>query len=94
MAMASRRELYEAMAHQRAEEADEASHETVRDLAVSAALCVVWAALGIVCILWSAHTTSLFYGKVAFFSGIALGNGGVIFTLLGAYRRGEKRGDW
>ena len=92
--MPTRKELYEAMAHQRAEEAEEASSETVRDLAISAALCVGWAAIGIVCILWSAHTTSMFYGKVSFFSGIALGNGGVIFTLLGAYRRGEKRGDW
>jgi hypothetical protein len=92
--MPTRKELYEAISHQRAEQAQEASRETIRDLAICAALCLGWATLGIFCILWSAHTSSLFWGKISFFSGIALGNGGVIFTLLGAYRRGEKRGDW
>jgi hypothetical protein len=66
----------------------------VRDLSISAVTCLGWALAGIACIAWSAYTSDLFAGRIAFYGGIGLGNGGVIFTLLGAYRRGEKRGDW
>lgn len=75
-------------------EAEQAKAETRRDLIRTALLCVLWAATGITLILWSAHTTSLFHGKLAFFFGIAIGNGGIGYCLLAAYRRGELRGDW
>ena len=88
------RKYYEQLQARRAEETHEARAELRRDLVRSALLCWFWAALGIALILWSAHTTSMFYGRMAFVAGIGTGNGGVIFTLLGAYRRGEKRGDW
>jgi hypothetical protein len=46
------------------------------------------------CVAWSFHTTDTSYGRMAFFGGLGVGNGGVIFTLLAVYRRGEARGDW
>ena len=75
-------------------EREAAEGDTWRDLARTGLLCLVWSAVGIVPILWSAHTTSVAYGRIAFFFGIAAGNGGIIATLLSAYRRGESRGDW
>lgn len=89
-----RSELYEKIEARGVAEREEASRDTVRDLAVTALVCVGWALAGIALIALSAHTSSLFYGRLAFYSGVGLGNAGVIFTVLGAYRRGEKRGDW
>lgn len=74
--------------------AHDADRERFRDLMRSSLLCVVWGAVGLYGVLWSAHTTDVAYGKMAFFAGLGAGNGGIIFTLLGVYRRGERRGDW
>jgi hypothetical protein len=82
------------LARKRAEEHERAEGDKRRALALAGLQCVAWSAIGIFSILWSAHTTSVTYGKVAFYGGIGLGNGGVMFTLLAAYRRGERRGDW
>src|ERR687886_2549700 len=88
------KEIREEMAARYAEYAHAAERDKRRDLARTALLCLAWSALGIVSILWSAHTTSHLFGRIAFWGGVGVGNGGVIFTLLAAYRRGEKRGDW
>lgn len=90
----SRDELLDAIAARAEVERTDAKRDRRRDLTLSALACLGWSALGIFCILWSAHTTSYTYGSIAFFSGVGVGNAGIIFTLLGAYRRGEKRGDW
>jgi hypothetical protein len=82
------------MAQRRSRENEAAERDKLRFMAVAAAWCVFWSAAGIVPILWSAHTTSMFYGRVAFYAGIGIGNGGILFTLLNAYRVGEKRGYW
>lgn len=87
-------ELREELARRRAAESEEAGRETRRDLTLAALQCVFWSAAGILCVLWSAHTTDVALGRAAFYGGLAIGNGGVIFTLLAAYRRGEQRGDW
>ena len=88
------RHLLEEMAARRAAETVEAERDTRWDHVRTALLCVFWSGLGIFGILWSAHTTDMSWGKAAFFGGLAVGNGGIIFTLLAAYRRGERRGDW
>jgi hypothetical protein len=88
------RELLDEMARKRAAEAVQADRDRRRDLALSGLTCLAWSAAGILCILWSAHTTSLVYGRIAFFGGVGMGNGGILYTLLAAYRRGERRGDW
>ena len=92
--MSTSRELLDAMAARDEAAQVEANRDRRRDLGLTALACLGWSALGIACILWSGHTTNYTYGTMAFYAGLGTGNGGIIFTLLGAYRRGEKRGDW
>lgn len=74
-------------------EHEAAESDRRRDAIVTAGVCVLWSAAGIAMILTSFHMTSAL-ARPLFFAGIAVGNGGIIFTLLAAYRRGENRGDW
>lgn len=86
--------LLESMAEQRRHEAVQANRDKFRDYVVTALMCFVWCAAGTFLIAWSAHTTDETLGRAAFWGGLGLGNAGIIYTLLAAYRRGEKRGDW
>ena len=87
-------ELLQEMIAKRRTESDEADLDRFRDFVRSGLLCLAWSILGIALILWSAHTINGVYGWIAFFAGVGIGNAGILFTLIGAYRRGEKRGDW
>jgi hypothetical protein len=71
-----------------------ANRDTRRALAFTALLCLVWTALGLALVLYSFHVQEPTMGRLAFWGGLGVGNGGVVFTILEAYRRGEKRGDW
>jgi hypothetical protein len=76
-------------------DADKASEAEQRRYMAGVALrCFGWAALGIACILWSAHTTSMTYGRMAFYFGVMVGNAGILWTLSAAYLYGERRGYW
>lgn len=86
--------LRDELAARREVESRQAERDKWRDIVVTSLQCFGWAAVGILLIGWSAHTTDLVYGRAAFFAGLGIGNGGIIFTLLAAYRRGERRGDW
>ena len=88
------RALREQIAARNREENEEASRETRRDLVMASIHAVGWVALGLFLIAFALHTTSEAYGRMAFYAGVAIGNGGWIFTMLAAYRRGERRGDW
>lgn len=77
-----------------ADDGIDSDRERRADFLRSAVACIAWAACGIFGVAWSVHTTDLTLGRVAFFGGLGVANGGVIFTLLAAYRRGERRGDW
>ncbi|MFN2567389.1 MAG: hypothetical protein ABR499_20520 [Gemmatimonadaceae bacterium] len=92
--MPLRKELLEEMA--RAREAAELEAERVRrrDMVRTGALCVMWMLIGLYLLGWSMHTTDDRYARLAFYSGVIVGNTGIVFTLLRAYRRGEERGDW
>ena len=92
--MSPSRELLDAIAAREAAAHIEANRDRRRDLARTALACLGWSALGIACILGSGHTTNYTVGTIAFYGGLGIGNAGIIFSLLGAYRRGEKRGDW
>lgn len=85
--------LLEEMSRRRAEEYRLAERDRWRSYALSAVVCLLWAIVGLGCIGWSLHTTDERLGQVLFYAGLALGNGGIVFTLLDAYRRGERRGD-
>ena len=90
----SLRALREEMAARNRRLAEEADADKRRDAVLTALCCLLWMALGVACLLWSFHTTDAAYGRAAFYAGLGIGNGGIVFTLLGFYRRGEQRGDW
>ena len=87
-------QILDAIAERAIQASEDADRERFRDLIRSALLCLFWAAVGLFCVAWSVHTTDVAYGKMAFFAGLGLGNGGIAFTLAAAYIRGERRGDW
>jgi hypothetical protein len=91
--MPLRKELLEEMG--RAREASELETERARrrELIRAGALCLSWMLLGLYLLGWSMHTTDYAYGRIAFYSGVIVGNAGIIFTLLDTHRRLEKRGD-
>jgi hypothetical protein len=77
----------------------ESPHTTARGdsrhhLVRTALACWGWAVTGLGFVAWALTTTHQGLAEIAFWAGLAIGNGGVIFTLLAAYRRGEQRGDW
>ena len=88
------RHLLDQTAVARAREAEQADRDRRRDHVRTALACVGWCALGLLLLGWSVHTTDAGLGGIAFLAGLAAGNGGIVFTLLAAYRRGERRGDW
>ena len=92
--MPLRRALLDEMAEKRQREAVEADRDRFRDHVRTALHCLGWCLFGLYGIGWALHTTDEQAGRIAFLVGIAAGNGGIIFTLLAAYRRGERRGDW
>lgn len=87
-------EILDEMAVAHLRDAAASDRDRWKDFGRTALECVLWSCMGIACIGWALHTTDMAYGKAAFYAGIAIGNGGVIFSLLAAYRRGEARGDW
>ncbi len=78
----------------RAAEHREASRDTLRDLLVSCLQVAFWCALGVALVLFSFHVHGYALGRIFFWAGLGAGNGGMLFSILAAYRRGEKRGDW
>lgn len=89
-----RESLRESLAEKRREEHVQANRDKLWDYVRTALMCCAWCALGVFLLAWSAHTTDQAMGEAAFWGGLGVGNTGIIFTLLAAYRRGEKRGDW
>ena len=71
-----------------------AQRETVRDLLRTCGHMVFWVIAGWLLIGLSAYTTREALGWVLYWAGFAVWIPGVLFALLAAYRRGEKRGDW
>jgi hypothetical protein len=86
--------LREEMSARRAQENERAGRDKARALIWTAVRCVAWSAAGLFCLMWSAHTTDVKLGWIAFWGGLLIGNGGVLWTLIRAYLRGEHRGDW
>ena len=71
-----------------------AGRDRWRDHARTAASCVGWLVLGLFLVAWAVHTTNQRWAGSAFWGGLVIGNSGLLMTLVAAYRRGEKRGDW
>ena len=81
---------------ERAQAALEAERQASRDelwlMARTLLLCATWAAIGIYCLGWSLHTSSKALGRIAFWSGILIGNAGILGTLMHTWRTSEDRG--
>ena len=78
----------------RLREADQADRDRRRDFFRTAAECLGWCALGLAGMAWGMHTTDALLGRGVFYAGVGAGNAGIILSVLAAYRRGERRGDW
>lgn len=77
------------------EEAHRASTgDTFRDLLLTCGHLAFWVACGLVLLGMALHTTDPSWGHIMWLAGHAVWIPGVLFSLLAAYRRGEKRGDW
>lgn len=86
--------LLDEMSTARAAERERSARDKVRAVVLTALACVGWMMLGVYCLAWSMHTTDVQLGRLAFYAGLGIGNGGILFTLLYAYARGERRGYW
>ncbi len=87
-------ELLDEMADRGNREQAGAERDRQRAHARTAVECVFWLCAGLFCIGLGLHSTDVEFGKMFFYSGVIVGNGGIMFTLLAAYARGESRGDW
>ena len=86
--------LRDELAANRRDERELAERDKRRWIALWILACCGWSWLGIFCLAWSMHTSDMRYAEPAFWAGLAIGNGGVLFTLLAAYRWGERHGYW
>jgi hypothetical protein len=91
--MPLRQQLLEEMTRRREAAELEAERARRRELVRAALLCVGWLLLGLYILGWSMHTANYDYGRIAFYGGLIVGNGGIVYTLLRTHRRLEKRGD-
>lgn len=92
--MPIKKQLYEEMQIKRAAEHDAAERERRWSLIGSGLLCLMWAALGLFCYAFAFHTTDPEWGEIFKWGAFLITYGGVSYTLLRAYRKGEQRGDW
>jgi hypothetical protein len=88
------RKLYEEMQAKREAEHEAAERDRRWSLIRSGLMCLVWAFLGLVCYAFAFHTTDATMADIYRWGAYLITYGGVSFTLLRAYRRGEQRGDW
>ena len=92
--MATRRELYEQMGRRNAAAEQRARGDDRRWMLRAGASCVAWCAAGLFLLGWSMHTPDEQLGRIAFWGGLLVGNGGIFAALLGALaRRGGDAGD-
>jgi hypothetical protein len=71
----------------RVAEEEESARAERRSVVMIAVMCVLWAAVGLFFVMWSAHTTSLEHGQIALGLGVLIGNGGIVATLIYAWYR-------
>lgn len=88
-----RRQRFEIMGERNRSAELRARRDMWRDLAGTGVLCMVWCAVGLGLVGMAMHVVGDI-GWVYFWAGLLVGNGGIVFTLARAYRRGADRGDW
>lgn len=78
---------------------NEAAHRAAladarRDLLRTMGHLAFWVLCGLALFAWAFHVTDHTVGMIFWWAAHVVWVAGVSFTLLAAYRRGEKRGDW
>jgi hypothetical protein len=86
--------LRDEMSVARAVERERSAGDRRRMVVKTALACVAWMAIGVYLLAWSMHTRDVDTGRMFFYAGIGIGNGGILFTLVYAYAKGERRGHW
>jgi len=71
-----------------------AERDRKRSLVITCLSCFFWAVLGLVSYAFAFHTTDPGWAEIFKWGAYVITYGGVSFTLLRAYRKGEERGDW
>ena len=92
--MPIKKELYEEMQVKREAEHYAAERDRRWSLVRSGLACLVWSFLGLVCYGFAFHTTDLSMAAIYRWGAYVITYGGVSYTLIRAYRKGEARGDW
>ncbi len=72
----------------------EAGRATRRDLFRACGHILSWVVCGLALLGLALHSSDPVMGRVFWLAGQTVWLGGVMFSLLAAYRRGERRGDW
>lgn len=65
-----------------------------REMVFTALACVFWCALGLAFMFAGFAVRGVQKGWALVWSGLIVGYGGITWTLVRAYLRGEARGDW
>ena len=84
----------ERIARERFETERLADREARRALVRASLECLGSCVIGLVIMAFAFHTTDVMLGKAFLYGGMVAGYGGILIALVGAYRRGEERGDW
>lgn len=92
--MPTNRKLYEEMQARREAEHVDAERDRRWSFIRAGMMCLVWAFLGLVCYGFAFHTTDAGLAEIFQWAAYVITYGGVSWTLLRAYRKGEERGDW
>jgi hypothetical protein len=71
-----------------------ARRETWRDMLRTIGHLAFWVLCGLALFGFAFHTSDHSIGMIFWYAAHAVWIGGVTFSLLAAYRRGERRGDW
>lgn len=75
------------MAERRIVEAMEERRAALRGHVLSGLGMLTSIALGVFLLLWSAHTTSVSHGRIAWHLGYLIGNGGIVLAIVDLVRR-------
>ena len=78
--------------HEQAHKA--AKSDTFRDLLLTCGHLLFWVVCGLTLLGFALLSTDGSWGAIFWKAGHTVWIAGVLFSLLAAYRRGEKRGDW
>lgn len=88
------KQIYEELQRRNETQHRDAERDRRWSLIRSGLACLLWAFLGLVCYAFAFHTTDPMMAQIYKWGAYLITYGGVSYTLLRTYRKGEERGDW